>query len=157
MKQQGSILLISLLFLVVASIMTLVLLNNSVLASRLVVQQQQQSAMRLEAESVLAMLIQQNAVLLANDFPLDYRHCLVEQKDHSCDSQQLQLNNDLQEQAGLLVYTQLRAVDPVWNYWDIWLHDQQTQELRLQVGLQVARSAVKAQQYQDDEGDWWFF
>jgi len=156
-KQQGYVLLLTMVFLTLTAWITLSVLENGLFLSRLFSQQQQKADDLLHAENYL------NAVLLENKNALQikrffgYRSCALH-LDKACNDNALQLSLSIPKTAQLFYYMDYQGDDAERSYWQVNLFYQHSTQVELELDISVAfEDQVSSSHFSNPQGEWRFY
>lgn len=156
-NQQGSVLLLSLVFLTLIAWLTLSLLESSLFLSRLFAQQQQKSADLLQAENYLNAILLENKAQWQIKRESGYRSC-ASHWDSACDDNRLQLSAELPSDLQLFYYADYQGDDAQRAYWQLTLHYHHNSPLVLAVDISVAlEQQIAGTHHSSPQGEWRFY
>lgn len=156
-KQQGYVLLLTMVFLTLTAWITLSMLENSLFLSRLFSQQQQKSDDLLHAENYLNAVLLENKNALQIKRPLGYRTC-PPQLDKACNDNTLQLSLNIPKTARLFYYMDYQGDDAQRSYWQVNLFYQHSTQVELELDISVAfEEHVPSSHFSNPQGEWRFY
>lgn len=158
MKQQGSVLLMTLIFISLTAMLCMSLLEGSLLARQLLFQQQQKSQALLLAENALSQVIADNQLHFRIPQTAGYISC-DEALDAECDDYSLTFSIQLLEGEKLhITATAQKGSNVDQQFWEIYIHYQAGSVIEIYAGIELyQRNRHALSHYRDAETEWFFF
>lgn len=138
MKQQGSVLLVSLILLSVLAMATAHSLQQHYQYIRLLSAQQKQANALLHAENTLLSVVKQNSDLWQQQFATNYRSCF-RAENGTCDDNNLQIDSDNSNEFNEL-YAEFISHQHN-SYWSVFIRYENDVRLVLELSLKPSQDA----------------